>query len=760
MINLPWDARLGATRVWMELTQEWRAAGHSVDHFSLSDAFPRPTRRNTVLSLRQLLFVPRAARFIRKNGAGYDVIDSLLGTIPFPKTKLRFDGLLVARSVGFFWLYEKFDRHARNRWPEIPRGKLAGRFFYSFTRRRGLRSARRAIDQADLVNLPNDDELRSLRQDLHSAQPAIVQPYGLSEERRRDLSQAARSPEQRLASPKVCFLGMWSVRKGARDLGEIVRRIRTAAPNVSFRFLGTFTDDAVVLRDLGIERCEGCEMIREYDPAALPTLLADCTAGIFPSYVEGFGLGLLEQLASGIPTVAYDAPGPRQILAPCRAEFLVLAGDVAEMSQRLAAILRSSPAQYAALSEKARMTAAQYSWRDIAANTIQIYREHLSKQRVMIFAQPFGWRSPGGGARILRALLRDPIYPVQLICTSTQHPPPQAEVSETHLPLRPHFGRLERSRFAGIAHATSSLFAQRFSRGLAQICGNASAVHAIAHGGLDFSHAFDVAEQRRIPFFLHVHDDFLYSAHVPNLVANRAMARAWSGAAARFVISDQLGREYQERYGSRDYTVITDGVDRIASAPQLRTDGRLRLYFMGLFHLEYESSLRTLIDSLRQLQRDGIAVSLTMRCGSLRRGNFAGAEFIRVLPFADETEIERDLADTDLLYLPLPFDAEHASFVRFSLSTKLVTYLGSGLPILYHGPAESAVDALLAQEQAAFLCHSLQPADLIAVLREFISNRDKADRIVAHALALARERFSLPRIRDKFWSIIREAVPA
>ena len=25
-------------------------------------------------------------------------------------------------------------------------------------------------------------------------------------------------------------------------------------------------------------------------------------------------------------------------------------------------------------------------------------------------------------------------------------------------------------------------------------------------------------------------------------------------------------------------------------------------------------------------------------------------------------------------------------FVRFSLSTKLVTYLGSGLPIIYHGP--------------------------------------------------------------------------
>src|SRR5437763_5485902 len=127
VVNLPWDARLGATRVWMELAEQWRAAGHTVTHFSLTEAFPKPASRNATVSLRQARFPRRAARFIRTNGAQYDVIDALLGTLPFSKKQLCFNGLLVARSVGSYWLYEQFDRAARTRWPDIPRGKIAGR---------------------------------------------------------------------------------------------------------------------------------------------------------------------------------------------------------------------------------------------------------------------------------------------------------------------------------------------------------------------------------------------------------------------------------------------------------------------------------------------------------------------------------------------------------------------------------------------------------------------------------------------------------
>jgi glycosyltransferase involved in cell wall biosynthesis len=757
VINLPWDPRLGASRVWMELAEQWRAAGHTVAYYSLSEAFPKPTRRNAIVSLRQLRFVGRAARFIRRNAGRYDVIDSLLGTVPLAKTRLHFQGLLVARSVGFYLLYEKFDRHARTRWPDISRGKLIGRLFYNFTRSRALRSAARAIDYADLLNLPNEDELKSLRDDLHSRKAAIVQPYGLTAKHRAQLAQAALSPEARLASPKICFLGMWSLRKGARDLGEIIRQVRSAASQATFRFLGTFTENDKVLHDLGISRSEWCEIIREYDPVDLPGLLSDCTAGLFPSYVEGFGLGLLEQLASGIPTVAYDTPGPRQILTSAADSFLVPAGDSAGMAERILKVLNSSLPEYIALQKKSSAIAQQYSWSEIAVRTIDEYRARLDqKDRPIVFTQPFGWRSPGGGPRIMRALLQGAPMPIEFICSAPLSPPAQNDIREIHIPLRPFFGRVERSRLAGLANATAPLFAPKFKRRLEARCQNALGVHAVAHGGLDFSHAFDVAQELNVPFFLHVHDDFLYSTRVRNRLATRAISRAWSGAAARFVISDQLGREYQSRYGPADYVVITDGIEHAAAAPRLsRAPGKLRVYFMGLFHLEYEPNLRAFARALRGLNANA---TMQMRCASVRQSLLNKANFIRVLPFADESEIERDLEQADLLYLPLPFDSAHASFVRFSLSTKLVTYLGSGIPTFYHGPAHSAVCELLTKTGAAFICDSLDARQIVRVLRRFADDESASNDVAARALDLARAEFSLPQIRERFWNEITRAL--
>ena len=31
IVNLPWDARLGAVRVWFELSEQWKKAGHKID---------------------------------------------------------------------------------------------------------------------------------------------------------------------------------------------------------------------------------------------------------------------------------------------------------------------------------------------------------------------------------------------------------------------------------------------------------------------------------------------------------------------------------------------------------------------------------------------------------------------------------------------------------------------------------------------------------------------------------------------------------
>ncbi|MEP6937459.1 MAG: glycosyltransferase [Chthoniobacterales bacterium] len=762
VLNLPWDPRLGASRVWIELAAQWQADGHTVDYYSLTEAFPQPSESSAVNAFRQSWFAYRARRYIRQNGAGYHVIDSLLGTLPFSKVQLRFRGLLVARSIGFYSLYEAFDREARQRWPQRSRGKLAGRVLHTSTKRRWLRASGESIRQADLINLPNEDELVALRRGPGSARPAMVQPYGLTLARASALARAADSTEARLAGKIVSFIGMWSVRKGSQDWREIMCRIREAVPATRFRMLGTLAAEENIIGDLGSDARDYCELIREYDPDELPALLANSAVGLFPSYVEGFGLGLLEQLASGIPTVAYDVPGPRQILRPIPS-LLVQAGDVERVAARVCELLRASADEYETLREQSFAVAKKYSWPEIARATIRSYREALRSQRgPILFTQPFGMRSPGGGARIMRALLDASPVPIAAVCTSPVPPPTGSFVREMHVRLRPNFGRIETTRFSGFAHATAPVFAKRFQRRLEDLCisEEACAIHSIAHGGLDFYYAFLIARKLGLPFFLQVHDDLPYTAqaHRHATGVSEALGAAWRGARRRFVIGAQLGEEYCRRYGSAAYTVVTDGLEQVAAQPVPRPRGRLRIYFMGLFHLEYEPNLSALFNALDRVRAEIPAGehSITLRCGGVRQPLLRQSRTpMRVLPFGSEADVKADLETADLLYLPLPFDDAHDAFVRFSLSTKLITYIGSGIPILYHGPENAAVFHLLRDAKAALLTTTLDSATIAATLRHYAEHEDEGTCVAENALRLARSEFMLGTIRERFWDSIQ-----
>jgi glycosyltransferase involved in cell wall biosynthesis len=380
IVDLPWDARLGAVRILMEMTRPWQAAGHEVAHYCSGDAFPDKTSSAPRSAWRRLRFPQKAAAFVRKNAARFDVIDAIVGTLAVPKTRLNFNGLLVARSIGSHRLYRDFETMARERWPDnsarpARTGTISGRIFYTFLQRQLFRNAEKALQYCDLINVPNEIELESLGR----TKPVMIQPYGLSQ--KWLLNEATASSDPRLAQQKISVIGMWSLRKGARDWGEIIRRVRAGVPNARFKFLGTMTDNERVMLDLEVSPCDWIEIVPEYQPDELPNLLANTTVGAFPSYAEGFGLGLLEQLAAGIPTVAYDAPGPRSILRSTLPELLVPVGDVEKLSKTLIGILSLDRARYRHLVGQCQQTASGFSWPVIARETVAQYETHLVRVR-------------------------------------------------------------------------------------------------------------------------------------------------------------------------------------------------------------------------------------------------------------------------------------------------------------------------------------------------------------------------------------------
>lgn len=378
IVNLPWDPRLGASRVFIELTEQWKAAGHHVEKFCLTDAFPSPTRSRGLSALRELRFPSRAVQYVQRNASRFDVIDALMGTLPVSKEKLGFKGLLVARSIGLYRAFDQFVRDSRKRWPDRPKGKFLGRYFYRVKRSRLARNSHESIRQCDLVNLPNKTERELLPEFGHKNQ-IIVEPYGLNAGDSLALAAASAPAETRLASKEVCFVGMWGLRKGAGDWSKILNHVRQQLPNTKFKFLGTMTDEQTVLNDLNASHPRGISVISTYDPKDLPTLIGNCAVGLFPSYIEGFGIAVIEQLAAGIPTVAYDVPGPGQILGQLHSTLLVAEGDTSAMAARAAKILQMDPEDYSALSTQCRSIAAQFRWEQIAADTLREYRLALDR---------------------------------------------------------------------------------------------------------------------------------------------------------------------------------------------------------------------------------------------------------------------------------------------------------------------------------------------------------------------------------------------
>jgi glycosyltransferase involved in cell wall biosynthesis len=113
----------------------------------------------------------------------------------------------------------------------------------------------------------------------------------------------------------------------------------------------------------------------------LPALLAAATVGAFPGYLEGFGFGVLEMLAAGLPTVAYDAPGPREMMRLQAIPTAVPLGDVGRFADLLVDLLALPAERYAECSADSSRVAAQFSWRQIARATAATYLEARDRLR-------------------------------------------------------------------------------------------------------------------------------------------------------------------------------------------------------------------------------------------------------------------------------------------------------------------------------------------------------------------------------------------
>jgi glycosyltransferase involved in cell wall biosynthesis len=102
------------------------------------------------------------------------------------------------------------------------------------------------------------------------------------------------------------------------------------------------------------------------------SLLQRAAVFLYPSHYEGFGLPVLEAMASGIPVIVSSGTAAEEI---SRGKALTASPANASEWERAVRVLAASPATWTEYAEGGRQVASSYAWRDTAAAILDVYRD-------------------------------------------------------------------------------------------------------------------------------------------------------------------------------------------------------------------------------------------------------------------------------------------------------------------------------------------------------------------------------------------------
>jgi phosphatidylinositol alpha-mannosyltransferase len=179
--------------------------------------------------------------------------------------------------------------------------------------------------------------------------------------------------------PNVLFVGRFEKLKGLRFLLRAWSQVRAAVPEARLVVVGEgrpmegyrrfahkqgWSEDDV--RFTGYVSAE--DLPRYYQAASL--FCAPSTGQ------ESFGIVLLEAMASGVPIVASDIPGYRDVVTDGQEGVLVGPKDSPSLAEAITQLL-NNPARRAAMADAGPRTARQYDWTRVADRVLAYYGEVL-----------------------------------------------------------------------------------------------------------------------------------------------------------------------------------------------------------------------------------------------------------------------------------------------------------------------------------------------------------------------------------------------
>jgi glycosyltransferase involved in cell wall biosynthesis len=227
----------------------------------------------------------------------------------------------------------------------------------------------RSVRQATRVICVSDATRRDLL-DLTSCLPERVRVVAEAP----DPAYVPHGPTAPSARPYIVFVGTIEPRK---NLGTLLRALARVSPGErpELRVIGAQGGDADarhLIAALGLER--DVRLLGRVDTAEVAAHYRRAAALAYPSFLEGFGLPILEAMACGAPVITSNTSSMPEVAGG--AALLVDPADTAGLAAAIQDVVRS-----AALREDLRRRGFErvraFSWERAARETVAVFREAL-----------------------------------------------------------------------------------------------------------------------------------------------------------------------------------------------------------------------------------------------------------------------------------------------------------------------------------------------------------------------------------------------
>ncbi len=202
------------------------------------------------------------------------------------------------------------------------------------------------------------------------------------------------------------------------------------------------------------------------------------------------------------------------------------------------------------------------------------------------------------------------------------------------------------------------------------------------------------------------------------------------------VICEQMKEAYARQYGEKKYVILRHGIspEMWREAACGSSADRITIGFAG--SITAQEPFRRLIETLDANDWRVCGKSVTLRLIGCRYTlDSRRAQRIEYFGWRSLQETVRLLGESDLLYLPQPFESHLRPLAELSFPTKLSSYLAAGRRVLLHAPEYASIAPFLEEYPIGLQCATLETTDILGSLEQLMTMSDST---VINAIDAAR----------------------